>query len=186
MTADETLPEEWRVIQDFPDYEVSDLGRVRRRARFYRHLGSKLVAYRPKKPALKPALGADGYHLVMLYQNGKKRENKRVNMLVCETFHGPRPSSEHEAAHWDGNKLNNHKANLRWATKSENREDSARLGTLSFGDRHPTSKLKNADVRQIRTLLSAGMGQRQIATQFGVSQSTISDINTRRKWARLS
>lgn len=28
--ADDTLPEEWRKIEDEPDYEISNLGRVRR------------------------------------------------------------------------------------------------------------------------------------------------------------
>lgn len=43
-----------------------------------------------------------------------------VHITVCEVFHGPMPQPDMIVNHIDGNKLNNHKDNLEWATKSEN------------------------------------------------------------------
>ena len=53
--------------------------------------------------------------------------NKRMtslHRLVCEAFHGPCPSSNHEVDHIDDNRLNFCPSNLRWLTISENRKKS--------------------------------------------------------------
>lgn len=47
-----------------------------------------------------------------------------VHRLVCEAFHGPKPTPKHEVAHWDGDKTNNTAPNLRWATHKENCQDT--------------------------------------------------------------
>jgi len=44
-----------------------------------------------------------------------------VARLVCRAFHGPAPSSEHEADHINHDTTNDKASNLRWVTKQENR-----------------------------------------------------------------
>ena len=49
-----------------------------------------------------------------------KRANKmyHVHVLVCEAFHGPRPSPNHTVDHINRNKADNSACNLRWAVKA--------------------------------------------------------------------
>jgi hypothetical protein len=46
--------------------------------------------------------------------------NMKVHQLVCEAFHGPKPTPAHEVLHGDENGLNNHADNLSWGTRKEN------------------------------------------------------------------
>jgi len=64
-------------------------------------------------------------------------------------------------------------------------------GTVDYGDAHlPASsagrKITDAKVRQIREAAYWGdVTQRQIAAEFGVSPSTVSDIVNKRTWGWL-
>jgi hypothetical protein len=65
--AENTLPEEWRTVVDFPDYEVSSLGRVRRSnpiARNGHRIGIKVFKGNPDT--------ATGYPRVTLQREGGK------------------------------------------------------------------------------------------------------------------
>jgi len=44
----------------------------------------------------------------------------KVHQLVCEAFHGPRPSKEHGVSHKNENALDNRPENLEWSTQKEN------------------------------------------------------------------
>ena len=68
---------------------------------------------------IKQFLSKSGYPQVSIYVNGKK-ESKRVNRIVAETFKPVRCASCVEVDHIDGDKLNNHYRNLEWVTHHEN------------------------------------------------------------------
>jgi hypothetical protein len=70
--------EEWRSIPEFPNYEVSDLGRLRR----YGHLKTPTVfdSPRDRRPWLR----------VTLYQN-RVATQRAVHVLVANAFLGERP-----------------------------------------------------------------------------------------------
>ena len=92
------------------------------------------------RKALRPAPRARGGYLgVSLH--GK---TYYVHRLVAVTFHGAAPSVKHTTAHADGNKLNNHFTNIRWATRSENERDKVAHGTSNHGDRNGMSKASQA------------------------------------------
>jgi hypothetical protein len=120
------LPNEiWRPILGFEGiYEVSDQGRVKSLARIdgRGHWRSTVLL----KPALVGPKGKQ-YLGVHLSANGDGRQRK-VHLLVLETFVGPRPT-QHEGAHENGNKCDNRLMNLAWKTRSENSYDKQRHGT---------------------------------------------------------
>lgn len=108
--AEQSKTEEWRVIKDFPDYAVSNCGRVKRikRARTAR-IGR----------ILKPRKIKDGYLRVSLASSTKTPKDKLVHRLVLKAFISPCPQGK-ECNHKDCNKLNNHVENLEWVTRSQN------------------------------------------------------------------
>lgn len=142
-------------------YTVSDAGHVFR-------VGST----KPLSPSLS---GPDGYLSVSLWVDGVPHR-RYVHILVALTFHGPRPSKEHEAAHGDGVNTNNHRDNISWKTRVENAADKIAHGTTNRGERNGRSKLSDAQCEEIRTRYLAGENQPGLASCYGVSQPCISNI----------
>lgn len=88
--------ESWKVIPSAPEYEASDLGRIRNA-----RTGHVLSLLRH----------SDGYRMVHL---GRHRRNRLVHRLVCEAFHGPAPLPTHHADHLNFDRADNRAVNLRW------------------------------------------------------------------------
>src|SRR5438105_702836 len=86
-----------------------------------------------------------GYRKVTVQLAPGKWKLFAVHVLVCEEFHGPKPTPLHEVRHLDGNPGNNSAANLCWGTKAENEADKLRHGT-------GPSRLTEEQVREIRRL----------------------------------
>lgn len=168
--------EVWKRIEDYPDYEVSNLGRIRRSAPNQRGQFAGRV--------MKPVDNGNGYHGVCLHQGGFKKRHY-VHRLVCAGFNGPAPSEKHEVAHKDGSRSNNQASNLRWATRSQNHDDKRRHGTAQQGVAHGNSKLTDADVHQIRSTPTIHGSGRALARQYGVSPALISAIRTGRLWTHI-
>jgi hypothetical protein len=182
--------EEWRVIADFPDYAVSNHGRVKR-------IAPDARGHTVTGACLKPAISRGRvYCHVSLCEDGKKK-SVRVNRLVCEAFHGSAPSPRHHAAHNDGDASNNHAENLRWALPTENEADKILHGTAAVGERHWSklnpqrrprgerhgrTKLTEGDVRAIR---KDTRSQREIARAYGVNQATIGRIRNGSVWGHV-
>ena len=57
------------------------------------------------------------------------------------------------------------------------------LGRKRAGELHGNAKLTNAIVDEIRVRRAAGESQASLALEFGLNQSTISRIHTRKRWA---
>jgi hypothetical protein len=65
--------------------------------------------------------------------------------------------------------------------KRSNTQDAMERGQHVLGERHYKAKLSNADVRAIRAKLAAGATGRSLARQFGVTESSISQIKSGNK-----
>lgn len=126
----------------------------------------------------------DRYHRVTMY-DGSRKQKESVHVLVCEAFHGPKPSPVHEVAHRDCNKRHNHKDNLRWATPKENRADERVLRRNPSGERNPTAKLTWAEVRIARRMWANGLSQADIAIGLNVTQAQISNIVRETQWKEI-
>ena len=99
-----------------------------------------------------------------------------LHRLVCRLWNGE-PEEGQEVRHLDGNKMNNHRTNLAWGSRSENSKD-----VRVHGGKH--IKLTFADVAQIRAFARIKpYGYRPLMAQkFGITENHITDIVHRRTW----
>lgn len=126
----ETAEEVWAVVAGYSGrYEVSNFGRVRS---FNRKGPKGFLNSEPK--ILKANITKHGYADHTLFLPGGKRTRKSVARLVLEAFVGPCPDGL-EAAHLDGDRLNNNADNLAWKTHLENIRDKYDHGTMFYGVR---------------------------------------------------
>lgn len=167
---------EWRVCIEFPSYLISDSGDVRRILRDKRGRSGDFGRI------LKPS-ESHGYWHVILMRNGE-RFSRNIHRLVATAFLGAPPSSEHQVAHWDGDRKNNCRSNLRWATPSENTADRLRHGTMHV--RTHNSKLRAVDIERIRYLAESGVKNSQLADQYRVQDSHIGKVVRGLKWRQSS
>ena len=108
----EKIFELWKPIDDYPNYQVSSFGRIKR---FYKNGKSKI---------LKPGINANGYYRVKLSKK-EKQKSFSVHRLVAQAFIN-NPYNKPVVDHIDNNRKNNHIHNLRWATVQENSMNSSR------------------------------------------------------------
>lgn len=163
------LVETWKDITGFEGkYQISNKGNV------LSYLSGKI---------LKPQVNRQGYLIVNLYYETGKCRKYRIHRLVAEHYVS-NPDNKPFVNHLDGNKYNNEESNLEWVTAEENMEHAYNTGLNSpekraKGEQHGRCKLSDADVYWIRTHYqprSKEFGQSALATMFGVSQPTISNI----------
>jgi hypothetical protein len=111
--------EEWRSIEGFPAYEVSDFGNVRSLTRKVARAGDQgdlTIVGRIRKQDVTPK----GYCRVQLADVAGRKSAFFVHVLVAKAFL-PNPENKPEVNHIKGDqKKNNHVSNLEWVTTSEN------------------------------------------------------------------
>lgn len=163
----------WRKIEDFPDYEVSDLGEVRSFKKGVLH-------------TMRPGSNCWGYPFVFLSMPGKPRKNITVHRLVCAAFNGPRPAPGYEVAHLDGSRTNNRPDNLAWVTHKTNLHHRVEHGTVLTGESHPRSKMTDQSAREIHAALSNGVPAKQLAERYGISIACIYDLSKGKRWRHLN
>lgn len=169
------MDEDWRRVKACEAYEVSNLGRIRR----------ILPGKRTKPGNILKSMGNVRYRTATLVHNGN-RHYVHIHVLVCETFHGPRPSPIHQVAHLNGNSHDNRAENLAWCTANENAEHKISHGTNVYGERVYGSKLTRQDVLKIRSLHKSGLGFTEIGRCFGVYYTTIRKIVQRQTWKHVA
>lgn len=180
----------WNTLPDFPEYAASNKGRIKRVTPDSRNHATRV---------LKPWIGNHGYEVVGLSKDGSIKR-RLVHRLVCEAFHGPPPTEQHQVAHWDGSRTNHRADNLRWATRTENMADSAMHGTKATGSKHGRttkpertprgedhghSKLTEEIVIEILNTPRTKGSSARLARWFNVSPATISMILSRKIWTHI-
>lgn len=165
--------EVWKEAAGFPNYAVSSHGRVMRTKTTNRAKAGYII---------KPAIHYSGYFQHNLHREGKPH-NVRLHRLVCETFYGPAPSSEHQVAHWDDDKTNNKANNLRWVTRLQNEVDKDRNGRRRRGSRIPWAKLNEEQVVEIRRRIAALTNS--LAMEFNVPIGLLRHVIAGRSWKHL-
>jgi hypothetical protein len=186
----------WKPYQD-TEYEVSNLGRVRRFRR--------IKAFTPDK---------DGYFKVGLSIRGKWH-CIFVHKMVTEAFFGQRPDG-YVVNHKDGIKQNNNITNLEYVTPEGNVKHAMKAGLLATGSRNgaythpekvrrgdqhhyrinpsciprgenaPAAKLTEPDIKEIRSLHTLGVPKKTLAVLYGVKRRNISEIVNFNTWRHVA
>jgi hypothetical protein len=172
----------WLPIPGFPNYEASDRGEIRS----LDHMPAFKDGRRrlSKGRVLKPGIGK-GYRLVVLRNAEGKRMTLKVSRAVLMAHVGPPPSPDAVCRHLNDVRHDDRLENLAWGTRLDNTNDRRRNGNDFCGEKHPNSRLTDADVSEIQTAVEAGTAQQVIADQYGVHQSVISKIASRKAWGHL-
>lgn len=152
---------EWRDIQDFPDYQISNTGLVKS---FKVTKNGRLV---------NGGEMTSGYRYVRLTKNGKVF-NRSIHRLLAIAFID-NPNNYEDVNHINGNKLDNNVKNLEWCTRSDNCKHSC-INKLS------KVKLTVNDVKEIKRRLNSGEMGIEIAKDFNVNNRMISNIKLGKSW----
>jgi hypothetical protein len=191
--------EEWKTIKDYPDYQISNLGKVKS---FKKHNGTN-------ERILIPGKNKNGYSLVGLSKNRIKKTTK-VHRLVLLAFKPINNPQDFECNHINGIKDDNGLSNLEWCTGSENQKHAFRIGLNTHkgennpnygkyhseeskrkisknhgdvkGEKSPNHKLTEKEVIDIRELLNKRIPQVKIAKMYNVTQPHISRIKLGKVW----
>lgn len=122
--------EVWKQISNYPNYEASTLGHIRRTF------------------VLKQRLTALGYLRINL---GESRA-LAVHRLVATTFI-QNPENKREVNHKDGDKTNNCVSNLEWSTSSENKQHAFDTGLRenAKGENCKSTRVAGSIIEAIRS-----------------------------------
>ena len=117
----------WKDIEDYPTYQVSTEGRIRRKARM-QNVGIKNVkkAFKEER-ILKPLKLTKGYLGIILYDEKMKAKTFKIHRLVAKAFIR-NPDNLPQVNHLDGNKENNSVSNLEWCNQIQNMKHSYEIG----------------------------------------------------------
>lgn len=174
--------EVFRPVAGWPLYEVSNMGRVRRK---YTPGKNKTDPNNFVWRDVRPLFWTDGYARVQL-SIGKARKVRTVHHLVLEAFVGPCPEGC-EARHvLTNNRADNRLENLAWGTRSENARDKTAHGTALYGERNHRAKLKAEDIDDMRALRDSGVSRDEIAARYGVAPTHVSKVLLGSLWSHLA
>ena len=163
------MTENWAAIADFPAYEMSDIGRVRRDGRVKTLRTNKF-----------------GYISVVLWCKSMSH-TRLVAPLVAQAFIGLCPDG-FVTCHNDGDRTNNAATNLRWDSRSANEHDKRTHGTARVLDRHLDAKLNLALVLQLRKRFKPNSrtdGIKALAREHGMSHTAMRRALNGTTWCSL-
>ena len=109
--------EQWKDIEGFPGYQVSNQGNYRSIDRTIELKNGN--TRRIKGQQLKTFVNQYGYEVATLYAPGKRAHKELMHRLVAKAFL-PNPDGLPTVDHINGNRVDNRADNLRWATQQDN------------------------------------------------------------------
>lgn len=209
FTAEELSTEEWRDVPDYPAYEVSSLGRVRRKTDSATSRGGRMLGHIDR---------TGGYISLSLSRDGRAK-HMSMHRIVAAAFIGPCPPDK-QVNHKDGDKQNNRPGNLEYLTPLENmrhavqiidtfiptrargdkhgartKPESLHRGADHWanksparrvrGERHGNAKLTENAVHAMRAEFARGATRKELALRYGVSEATVRLIVRGKLWAHV-
>lgn len=155
--------ERFVTIAEFPNYAVSNYGRVK-----------NITTNKIKVQSFN-----QGYLVTGLIDNNKKVKSVRIHRFVAMAFITNLNKDKIEVNHINGIKTDNSSNNLEWMTRSENASHIYHSGIA-------IKKLSKAMAIEIKQLIADGKHtQKEIAELYKVGQSLISDIKNGKLWRNV-
>lgn len=121
----------WKNIEGYPNYQVSNMGRVK--SLNYNHT--------KKEKILKPHNTGNGYLMVQLFNNDTYK-CKLIHRLVAETFIS-NPENKPCVDHINTDKTDNKVENLRWVTHKENSNNPISKNNMVINATKPMLGIKS-------------------------------------------
>lgn len=168
------MKEIWKDIEEYPNYMVSNFGRVK--SLNYNGTGREGI--------MKPHKNKYGYLYICLFKNGVKK-HFRVHRLVAKAFI-PNPYNLSEVNHKDENCINNFvyinedgtvnlgKSNLEWCTSEYNHNygtHNERIGRANY-NKNTSKQVFQYDLEN--NLINVFPSGKEVQRQLGFDQSAIS------------
>jgi len=185
VNSDPALSSERWVHLESHGVMVSDLGRVRTITRLGPtcYGATRLL----KGRMLRTEPGARGYVRINC---GQGIGVQFVHRLVAMAFI-PNPQGLPVINHLNGNKADNRPENLEWCTQAHNARHAFETGLspkrcLGKGNNSPASKLREAQVLEIKKALRDGARNIDLARRYSVNKSTIAEIKAGRSWGHVT
>jgi hypothetical protein len=170
--------EVWREISNSNKrYYVSNYGRV------------KSFAYNKKDGQILKLSEINGFKQVQIKINTVNRRYY-VHKLVAEIWIS-KPSEIHTyVTHLDGNFKNNNVSNLEWHTKETLMDRHREFLKQKYSDKQRpkpinNSKLKEADIVLLKSMLKRGVVQAKIAKMFCISEMQVTRIKRGENWGHI-
>jgi hypothetical protein len=161
-------PEFWLPVIEDSAYAVSNAGRVKSLPRIVTR--APIQARNHKVSSLIPVRGrilADRVLPIGYKVAGLRNATRYVHDLVLKSWRGEKPQKA-QVRHMNGVKADNRESNLVYGSAAENLMDLKWHGKVR--------KLDPDAVVAIRRLAQGGALQREIAAEFNIDQTTVSDI----------
>jgi len=163
MKVETPTNELWLPVNDWPAYEVSSGGNVRRNG----------------KP-IKVFYNNHGYLSFNVSRSNTSRKMLRLHREVAKLFVAPFFGPL--VRHLDGHKENCLPDNLAWGTSKDNEDDKLKHGRRMNGEKHHQAKLTLAQVQEI---LKSDEPGTVLAKRFSVVATTVRKIRRRESWRHL-
>lgn len=158
----------WAKIKDYPNYEISNIGRV------------KSINY--NKERILKLQNMNGYNRVGLSINGIVNlflVHRLIAVAFIDNIH-----NHPFINHINGVKNDNRVENLEWCNSTENLNHALdnNLRVMPNGEKHHKSKLNEAQVLEIR---NSNLSQKELTKLYNVKQPLISAVINKRKWKHI-
>lgn len=160
--------ERWKVHADYPDYSISNKGRIKSKIR-------ERIMFQREHEGYMDARIKDKY--------GHKR-SPRIHRLVADLFvNKPDTDEQLIVNHADGNKLNNDADNLEWASYADNYKHAVERGLMGYR----TGTTPEVKIREICSLLESGHSINEITKRDKhFTRSVVESVRQRTRWTTVS
>ncbi len=180
------MKEIWKDIKGYEGkYQVSNFGRVK--SLYQEYMGGwrkQQLIVRPET-ILKSPCNSDGYPLVGLSKNNKRKSFK-VHRLVAQEFI-PNLYNLPEINHKNGNKNDNSINNLEWCTPQENVIHGINIlgNRRAYGIRQHLAKLNDDLVKKIKMEFNEGKTPYELSPIYNVNARTLYRIKNNETWKHV-
>lgn len=163
--------EQWKKIDGYEYYFVSNLGNVKSESRFItKKDGTKQFV---KGVLMKKFKTNCNYFVVGLVDLNGYQKRHLVHRLVLIAFHGLH-ESKNQVNHINGDKSDNRLENLEWNTCKENINHAIKTGLNNIsGVNNYRSKLT---IEQVNNIRLSNLTQKELSVIYNISQASISRI----------